>query len=575
MIHFKERENLTLKINNLQKKTKIFSGIRFIIALFAIFFIICFLSLELFATYLVLSLVAIGCLILLILFTNPYYHQLKLLRQLEFVYQSHDRRRDGNYQGFADDGRQFVSYEDYKQLDLDLLGPKSLYQYLCLAKTKLGREALAKQLTNPDSKSIEFRNCVAALAVSEKSLELEASLLNISKDSKDCDVEELIGLAHEKTNLSNYIFGWMILGYSIVIATIVFLVLNHLNPLYALPTLAINFFLTYFFSKNKLFGKNVTKYNNLIHSYTLLSKDILNINIEDPYFKELQMVIQSQLESLIHLKKAFEWLSSRKNIIFYILGNTFFFMDFWIAKIYDSKTKKVSSVEETFSVISEIEVMLSLAVIGMDHECYTKGEIGNKFYIEDGYHPLVKKCVSNSFVLDGGVILTGSNMSGKTTFQRMVGINQILFNAGGLVCAKYFSAPFLNIVTSLRANDMLQEGISTFYAEIKRMKTIMTTCKNQKNTLVLIDEIFKGTNAKDRIYASLEIIRSLQDLNVLFIITTHDFELCEAKDILNFHFDETFDNDEIHFDYKIKEGRSTKTNALYLLRMSGVLEDLK
>ena len=144
--------------------------------------------------------------------------------------------------------------------------------------------------------------------------------------------------------------------------------------------------------------------------------------------------------------------------------------------------------------------MLSLATIGIDNEIYCIPNNGNEIYIEDGYHPLVKKCVGNDFVLAGGVVLTGSNMAGKTTFQRTIGINQVLFNAGGLVCAKYFSSKHLNIVTSLRANDMLQEGISTFYAEIKRMKKIVDTVKTSKDTLVLIDEIFKGTNAKDRIY---------------------------------------------------------------------------
>ena len=98
-------------------------------------------------------------------------------------------------------------------------------------------------------------------------------------------------------------------------------------------------------------------------------------------------------------------------------------------------------------------------------------------------------------------------MSGKTTFMRMLGVNQILANAGGIVCAKSFHTQHLQVLTSLRANDMLQEGISTFYAEVNRMKKIMEESKTGK-TLVLIDEIFKGTNAKDRIYAAQEIIKS-------------------------------------------------------------------
>ena len=162
-------------------------------------------------------------------------------------------------------------------------------------------------------------------------------------------------------------------------------------------------------------------------------------------------------------------------------------------------------------------------------------------------------------------------MSGKTTFMRMLGINQILANAGGLVCGSYFEYPNLEIVTSLRANDMLQEGISTFYAEINRMKKIISISEERK-TLVLIDEIFKGTNAKDRVYASLEIIKKLNSLGVYFVISTHDFELCDASNILNYHFDENYIDNSISFEYKIKKGKCNKTNAIYLLKMAGVLK---
>ena len=170
---------------------------------------------------------------------------------------------------------------------------------------------------------------------------------------------------------------------------------------------------------------------------------------------------------------------------------------------------------------------------------------------------------------DGGIILTGSNMAGKTTFMRTLGVNLILMNAGGIVLANEFSSPNLDIYTSLRTVDTLQEGISTFYAEINKMKIIMENADSR--SLVLIDEIFKGTNAKDRIYSAFEIIKKLNAKNVLFIITTHDFELCEAEDIINYHFDEEYIDNKIYFDYKIKNGKSNKTNAIYLLKMAGVI----
>ena len=106
--------------------------------------------------FLILSILSISILLFVIIFTNPRYHKLKILKNLSDIYKKHDNRRNGSYTGFADDGREFIDYNDYKELDIDLLGPKSLYQYLCVAKTKYGRLALANQLKNPIAKSKEF-----------------------------------------------------------------------------------------------------------------------------------------------------------------------------------------------------------------------------------------------------------------------------------------------------------------------------------------------------------------------------------------------------------------------------------
>ncbi|MDE5546454.1 MAG: hypothetical protein K2I88_03225, partial [Anaeroplasmataceae bacterium] len=254
-----------------------------------------------------------------------------------------------------------------------------------------------------------------------------------------------------------------------------------------------------------------------------------------------------------------------------LVGNGIFFLDLIIAVLFNSFTKRLKSAEECLAALSELELMLSLATIGIDQEVYCVPTLTEGFKIVEGYHPLVRACVANTFEFKNGIVLTGSNMSGKTTFMRMLGVNQILANAGGLVCAKEFHTGFYQVVTSLRANDMLQEGISTFYAEVNRMKKIMEESKNP-NTLVLIDEIFKGTNAKDRIFAAKEIIGKLNSLGVYYLITTHDFELCDVASIQNYHFDEEYVDEKISFDYKIKNGKCQKTNAIYLLKLAGVLE---
>ncbi len=571
MLNLSKENDIKIEIERLTKKTKIISFIRFILFICIIVFVLCLLSLDKFIIYLGLSIVFItlysGCVIL----TSPYYHKLNLLKNLELIYKKHHNRRNLSYQSFTPDGRDLVDYNDYKELDLDILGSKSLFQYLCCAKSKEGRAKLAKQLTNPVIKSDDFTNCVNTLAKSEDTLRLEASISLISLESKDCCQSEMISLTNKKINISWFLIVICALSYILFGLLLTLFLINDINLFYLLFFIPFNFVITKRFLKTDVFSNSTTKYANLLAAYKKLAGDILEIKIDDKYYNQIQKNIEDEYSSLVWLNRIFDMLSYRNNAILSILGNGIFYLDLIIALLFNKFTEKIKNVEKCLDSLSEIELLISLAVIGIDNEVYTIPTTSNEFKIIDGYHPLVKNCIPNSFYFENGIILTGSNMSGKTTFMRMIGINQILANAGGIVCAKEFYTGNYNVLTSLRANDMLQEGISTFYAEVNRMKNIISNSKDRKS-LVLIDEIFKGTNAKDRIYAANEIIKKLNSFNVYFIISTHDFELCEAQFISNYHFDEEYLNDKITFDYKIKEGVCQKTNAIYLLKLAGVLD---
>ena len=195
----------------------------------------------------------------------------------------------------------------------------------------------------------------------------------------------------------------------------------------------------------------------------------------------------------------------------------------------------------------------------MDNQVYSIPEDSDNIIASNMIHPFVKNCVPNSITLDGGIVLTGSNMSGKTTFMRTLGLCLLVKNAGSIVPAESFKAPRVGIYTSLRANDMLQEGVSTFYAEIKRMNKINLAIKDSR-CLILVDEIFKGTNAIERIEASRKVIEKLNQYNALFIISTHDFELCDTKGITNYHFEESYIEDKISFDYNTAVLHRPKTH---------------
>ena len=196
-------------------------------------------------------------------------------------------------------------------------------------------------------------------------------------------------------------------------------------------------------------------------------------------------------------------------------------------------------------------------------------------------HPLLahKQRVRNNFVLQGigqMFLVTGSNMSGKSTFLRTIGINVCLAQAGAPVCAESWEWSWMRIHSCLRVRDSLEEGLSYFYAEVKRLKKILLAVSNQEShpVVFLIDEIFKGTNNRERLLGSEAFIRELTTGNGLGLVTTHDLELARLENELhcmtNVHFQETVGEKELRFDYQIRSGPCPTTNALRIMAMEGI-----
>lgn len=569
MLTFNNEENLNNDIKKLDKITKIISYSRLLLAFNLIVWIICFLTIRDNIIYCILSIASFLIFLLFIILTNKYYKELSLCRKKSNVYLLHHKRRKLDFSSIYDEGREFINKDDYKLADLDVFGPKSLFQYLNATRTKLGRDMLAKQLINPEKKPKEFTSCIDKLANLEDTLDIEAGLLEFDDSSKYANYEEFNSLYKKKIDFKPF-FIIPILSFIALIICLILVFTISLNPYILIPLLIINFLLSRVLLNNDVFKLDSYKYYTLCDSYLELSKRCNSLNINDEYYSLLLGKINYNLNSLKKLKSIYMALSTRKNIIANIFLNSLFIYDIWIILIYNKLIKKLDSLEELFISIAEIEVMVSFSIIGIDNKYYCIPNASNIISTKQIYHPLVLDCVANDFTLAGGIVLTGSNMSGKTTFMRTLGINQILFNAGSIVCASEYQSNNYSIYTSLRANDMLSEGISTFYAEILRMKR-MNEALNNGNVLILVDEIFKGTNAYERISASLRVIEKFNENNALFIISTHDFELCDAKDILNYHFNEEYVDDKITFDYKIKEGKCSSKNALYLLKMSGII----
>jgi len=235
------------------------------------------------------------------------------------------------------------------------------------------------------------------------------------------------------------------------------------------------------------------------------------------------------------------------------------------------------------TAVGEIEAILSLAGYSYEHAadpfpefvegdaCFDSDELG---------HPLLPAavCTRNNVSICGAtrvLLVSGSNMSGKSTLMRAIGINIVLAMAGAPVRAAHLRLTPLHVGASIRVNDSLQEGSSRFYAEIMRLKQVFDLAGHTPWLLFLLDELLQGTNSKDRRIGAEGILRALLQRGAIGLISTHDLALTEIgepldQNIKNVHFQDELENGRMKFDYKLREGLVTKSNGLELMRSVGL-----
>ncbi|MGQ7855764.1 MutS-related protein [Pedobacter sp. WC2501] len=266
--------------------------------------------------------------------------------------------------------------------------------------------------------------------------------------------------------------------------------------------------------------------------------------------------------------------------LFEILKAIFLIDLFTIFGLIRSIEKNQQQVSMIFEYIGAIDVAISVASLraGTDTWCnpsFTATE--NKFTIKNAIHPLVLECVPNSLeVSDKGILITGSNMSGKTTFLRALAINSILAQTIYTCYAEHYSAPLLRLFSSIRIDDSIFEGKSYYLQEVTVMKELIDNVQSGYRNIFLIDEIFKGTNTAERIASAKAILSYLKKSGSLVFVSTHDVELSgllyDEFDL--YHFTETILKDQMNFDHQLKKGPLTTRNAIKILAMSGYPEEI-
>lgn len=245
---------------------------------------------------------------------------------------------------------------------------------------------------------------------------------------------------------------------------------------------------------------------------------------------------------------------------------------------------KAKDIERVFCFVGKVDILISIASLrhGLDHFCVPEiSESGGVMCFKDLVHPLVPACVPNSVCTGRSILLTGSNMSGKTTFIRAIGLNIISGRALNTCFASSATIPVGKLHSMIRVEDDLTTSSSYFFQEVDTMKQILENTGNNFPSIVLLDELFKGTNTVERIASAKAVLSFLTRRNCQVVVSTHDVELTELlqAEYDLFHFSETVDDGIIHFDYKLKAGIPEKGNAIRILAVNGypseIIEEAK
>ena len=498
-------------------------------------------------------------------------------------------RFSGEWHNFPVTGAEYLKDELPQAQDLSLFGADSIYQYLCAARTKAGRDRLADALSPfpADLALARKRQKAVEELIARPRLVLDltaaAALLPDGHDTKPL-------LAALQRNTEKPYAGTAFIAWVLPAALALAIVGASLSLIgWTMPAILVllQFLIAFALGRRTASAqKPLAATHRELRLYERLFSRLEDATFQSPHLIALQAQLKAggAARSLRRLAALADHAHTRHNLIFLLLANAFFLSDLHFAhRIAHWQEKAAAHLGDWLAVWAETEVLLSLSTVGLVREVYAFPELledaSPRLEAKNLTHLLIpeEKAVPNDIDATAGTrIITGSNMSGKTTYLRTVASACVLAYAGAPVPGERLCLSPLHIFTSIRVTDDAAHGLSTFYAEILRIKSMMAFKEKNLPMLIVIDEIFKGTNSADRLIGAREAISRLTGADFITLVSTHDFELCEiesdAAPVTNWHFEESYEDDKLLFDYKIKEGRCTTRNAQYLLKMAGIME---
>lgn len=490
------------------------------------------------------------------------------------------------------DGKEFTDPSHYYSYDLDIFGPRSLFQYLNRTGTPTGHNRLAEDLltlypndqierrqqaVNELSHKIDFRQKFAATADFISGSESETDFLRRWSERETPKVR------------SRFFVIAAVLTLIFCIAFTNWIMHPEAASLMAvLISFSVNLgFFSLILKKINVEIEDSDRIDEMTSGYALLLKIMEEEHFETAENQRIQSEILDGKERasrlLQKLSRHFAELNSAENFLVKILfDGTFFYHLYVYAAFCKWKAAHGKKIFHWLNLLGEMEAMNALANFSFNRPDYIFPSLNqeNKIEFKELGHPLIPEekrvCNDISFEQRPFSILTGSNMSGKSTFLRTLGVNMVLAGCGSPVCAEEAEVSPLPVLVSMRGTDSLADEESYFFAEVKRLKKL-TDFLSENSGFILLDEILRGTNSDDKQSGTIGVIHKLMKEKAIGMIATHDKEICRLEEefperIINRNFEVEILEDELHFDYKLREGICQNQSATFLMRKMGIIK---
>lgn len=473
--------------------------------------------------------------------------------------------------------------------DLDLFGRGSLFELLCGATTQSGEETLARWLLEPASPETVRSRQQAVKELAGK-LDLRVDLARqgaalrerLHPDALTQWGSEPVKPVARSLRVSAALLAAMTVG-----TLAAWLLAGAFAIWFALAAGAQSVFALFFRGRiHSALSAGGLPVRELAALGGVLRR-IEGERFESPRLLALQGRLEGAgvrpSQQVARLVRLVEFLDARRNQIFAPIGALLLFSTQIAFAIESWRAECGPRIADWIAAVGEFEALCSIAGFAYENPDHTYPEIDDdvsRFEARGLGHPLLPRAnrVRNGVSMGGDLqvlVVSGSNMSGKSTMLRTIGVNAVLALAGSPVCAEMLRISPLAIGASIRVQDSLLEGSSRFYAEITRLRQIVEISEGSRPALFLLDEILHGTNSHDRGIGAAAVVRSLVERGALGLVTTHDLALAKVADELgekgrNVHFEDHLEAGKIVFDYQIRPGVVSKSNALELMRSVGL-----